>query len=286
MTKIDQFESAFRSAAKEVFSYEPIGIDSVLVVTDLEEYPARQFGDQVRQLLSGVESLASTAWQVVHGGEFASVRDLLDLVEKHRPGLICTYRNLHSEAWKWPFTLGDHLEVLTQATTTPVLVLPHPEAQKASDHAMENTDMVMAMTDHLTGDSRLVNFAVAFTEPQGRLWLTHIEDAAVHERYIEVISKIDTIDTDDAREAIHDQLLKEPHDFIRSCREVLAQQGLSIQVEEIVTMGYHLKEYEKLVEEHKVDLLVLNTKDEEQLAMHGMAYPLAVELRMIPLLML
>jgi len=30
----------------------------------------------------------------------------------------------------------------------------------------------------------------------------------------------------------------------------------------------------------------LNTKDEDQLAMHGLAYPLAVELRQIPLLML
>ena len=36
----------------------------------------------------------------------------------------------------------------------------------------------------------------------------------------------------------------------------------------------------------RVDLLVMNTKDEDQLAMHGLAYPLAVELRQIPLLML
>ena len=38
--------------------------------------------------------------------------------------------------------------------------------------------------------------------------------------------------------------------------------------------------------EHGVDLVVLNTKDEDQLAMHGLAYPLAIELRQIPLLML
>jgi hypothetical protein len=30
----------------------------------------------------------------------------------------------------------------------------------------------------------------------------------------------------------------------------------------------------------------MNTKDEDQLAMHGLAYPLAIELRTIPLLML
>ena len=41
-----------------------------------------------------------------------------------------------------------------------------------------------------------------------------------------------------------------------------------------------------LIERHQVDLLVLNTKDQHQLAMHGMAYALAVELRQTPLLML
>jgi hypothetical protein len=35
-----------------------------------------------------------------------------------------------------------------------------------------------------------------------------------------------------------------------------------------------------------VDLLVMNTKDEDHSAMHGLAYPLAVELRGTPLLML
>jgi hypothetical protein len=40
------------------------------------------------------------------------------------------------------------------------------------------------------------------------------------------------------------------------------------------------------VDEHHVDLLVLNTKDEDQLAIHGLAYPLAVELRNTPLLLL
>jgi len=30
----------------------------------------------------------------------------------------------------------------------------------------------------------------------------------------------------------------------------------------------------------------MNTKDEDQLAMHGLAYPLAIEVRSIPLLLL
>jgi hypothetical protein len=47
-----------------------------------------------------------------------------------------------------------------------------------------------------------------------------------------------------------------------------------------------LGEYRRLITEHRVDLLVFNTLDDDQLAMHGLAYPLAAELRQIPLLML
>ena len=59
-----------------------------------------------------------------------------------------------------------------------------------------------------------------------------------------------------------------------------------IEIKEIVTLGHNLHEHQRLVQDHNVDLLVLNTKDHDQLAMHGLAYPLAVELRTTPLLML
>ena len=64
------------------------------------------------------------------GREFASPADLLERVAQHAPDLICTYRNLHSETWKYPYSLGEHLDVLTQMTSAPVLVLPHPRAHE------------------------------------------------------------------------------------------------------------------------------------------------------------
>ena len=289
MTNVDQFESAFRSAAKEVFSFEPVGLGSILIVTDLERGDAVLYEQQIRAFLSVLEAPDQPqppAWRTVPGSEYRTVRDMLDLVEEAKPDLICAYRHLHSEGWRWPFTLGDHVEVLTQATSTPVLVLPHPQAQRAAEHAIENTNVVMAMTDHLTGDRRLVNYAARFTEPGGRLLLSHVEDDATFERYIEAISKITTIDTDHAREAIHEQLLKEPGDYVESCRTGLAERRPDLTVEPLVVMGRRLSEYERIITEHEIDLLVMNTKDEDQLAMHGLAYPLAVELRSIPLLMM
>ena len=129
--------------------------------------------------------------------------------------------------------------------------------------------------------------AAELTEPGGRLILTHVEDVAAFERYIAVIGKIPEIDTDAARQEILDQLLKEPRDYIDSCRRVLEEEGVPLStIDEVVTLGHHLADYKRFALEHDVNLLVLNTKDEDQLAMHGMAYALAVELRQIPLLML
>jgi hypothetical protein len=40
------------------------------------------------------------------------------------------------------------------------------------------------------------------------------------------------------------------------------------------------------VRQSGVELLVINTKDDDQLAMHGLSHPLAIELSDLPLLLL
>lgn len=285
MSKVDQFESTFRSAVKETYTYQRLELPKVLVVTDLESKAATTFGNTCQEFLWLFED---SIWSALTKNDFSNVAELLQQVAQYEPDLICTYRHLHSDAWKWPHSLGEHVDVLTQVTSCPVMVLPHPERGGASKHAHKNTDRVMAITDHMTGDHRLVNFALRFTEPGGKLFLTHVEDQLVFDRYIEVISKIPDIDTDLARESIQAHLLKEPSDYIESCRKVMSEsKDLSdISIEARVIMGHRLSEYERLIEEHEIDLLVMNTKDDEQFAMHGLAYPLAVDLRSIPLLML
>ena len=286
MTRVDQFESVFRSAARTVFQPEPVEIDSVLVVCDGDGSAAEEFAARSHSFLGILDESENLRWVTVPGSEFRTVPDLLERVETERPGLICTHRHLHSESWRWPYTLGEYVDVLTQATTTPVLVMPHPERPEFQELAGRRPRSVMAMTDHLTGDNRLVNYAAHVTQRGGRLLLGHVEDDAIFERYMEAISKISTIDTDLAREEIRARLLKDPEDYIESCREGLARSMPELTIESIVTSGHHIQAYRRLIEEHEVDLLVMNTKDEDQLAMHGLAYPLAIELRTIPLLML
>ncbi len=144
----------------------------------------------------------------------------------------------------------------------------------------------MAITDHITEDARLVDYALSLTARSGTCWLTHIESQQQFDRFVGAVEKIPEIETDDARELVRAQLLKEPRDYIESCRKVIEAQAVPVELEAIVAMGDRIGEYRRLVEDHCVDLLVLNTMDGGQLAMHGQAYPLAVELRGVPLLML
>ncbi len=284
MTKIDTFESVFKSADKPVYTYGRVEIARVLVVTDLTDAEAILLISQVRAFLSVLGE--NLDWRHLGGADFATVGRLLEQVETAVPDLVVTYRHLHSNAWQWPHSLGAYLDVLTQATDVPVLVLPHPDADRALPHAIANTDCVMAITDHLTADARLVDYALRLTAPSGRCWLTHIESKRQFDYFVAAVEKVPEIETDDVRELVEVQLLKEPRDYIESCRKVIEAEGVQAKIEPIVAMGDRIETYRDLVADHRVDLLVLNTMDGDQLAMHGQAYPLAVELRGIPLLML
>ncbi len=285
MTQIDQFESVFRAAAHDAFVYTPIDFKRVLVVTDTGPEETQSFLGQIKDYAACLNR-PEVDWEVLTGDEFQTASELLDKVEAHDPDLICTYRNLHSEAWQFRHSLGEQLDILLQRSVAPVLVMPHPRAGFAHDTALADTQVVMAITDHLTNNHGLVNHAVCFVKSGGELYLTHIEDEEVFERYIDAISKIPSIDTDEARERLARQLLQDPKRYIDSCRSVLDTHGLALPIHSIVEFGHHLRQYQTAVEAHQVNLLVMNTKDDDQLAMHGLAYPLAVELRQLPLLML
>jgi hypothetical protein len=57
-------------------------------------------------------------------------------------------------------------------------------------------------------------------------------------------------------------------------------------VHEIVQFGSALSEYQSIIDDNHIDLLILNTKEEGQLAMNGIVYAMAVEFKYRPLLLL
>ena len=284
MTQIDKFESVFRGADKPVFHYEAPAIRKALLVCDLDRGEAERLLGQVRRFLAVLK--APLSWEVIEGARVSGIREMLAVLEELTPDLVVSYRHLHSDGWHYPYGLGEYLEVLTQGTDYRVLVLPHPEAGRALPHSLENTDRVMAITDHLAGDHRLVNHALRCTGPGGACDLAHVTDGVTFDRLVETISKIPEIDTVSAGADLLEQMQKEPRDYVVACRRAVEEQGLDVHVGEVVMVGHRLSEYQRLVEEHKVDLLVCNTRDEDQLAMHGLVHPLAVQLRQVPMLML
>ncbi|MFP8871558.1 MAG: hypothetical protein VCB43_09115, partial [Myxococcota bacterium] len=173
MTNLNTFESVFKAADKPVHTHSSIDVRRLLFVTDLADEAATGLIDQALSFLSVLGE--NVEWQHVGGGDFNSVGALLEVVERAQPDLIVTYRHLHSHAWQWPHGLGEYLDVLTQATHYPVLVLPHPDGDRAVPHAVSNTDRVMAITDHILGDARLIDYALHFTAAGKTCWLTHIE---------------------------------------------------------------------------------------------------------------
>ncbi len=142
------------------------------------------------------------------------------------------------------------------------------------------------MTDHLTGDSQIINWAARFVPKNGKLVLAHVEDDAAHARYIDIISKIPDLSTDVAKEQILARLLKEPEDFIADVKKVFEREAVPIELVPEIRAGHFIGDYQEILDAHEGDLLVMHTKEDSQMAMKGHAYAIAVEYRHVALLLL
>lgn len=286
MTNIDQFESVFKAADKPVFHHQPVDVERILIVTDSDDRAHDLLKERASILLRALLRQTEPEWSMAGANDYDSVADLLGRIETFQPSVILTYRNLHIRSAEHPYSLGTYVDVMTQVSNVPVILFPRDIINPEASGNWHDTNSVMAITDHLSGEDRLVSYAAQLTEPEGKLYLTHVEDRAIFERYIETIGKIPSIDTDAAREKILDQLLEDPADYIASCSTILADHALPLEVVPLITLGHVMSDHRRLIDEHDVDILVMNTKDDDQLAMHGLAYPLSVELRDTPLMLL
>jgi len=280
---IDEFESIFRRAEKEQFSYVDIPVKSVTIVSDQGREQAESLQADVRQFIHRLDDVES--WRIITGDDYRTVADLTGRIDEERTDLLITHRHLQETSLVPQHSLGVCLDVLTQTTSIPVLVLPGTSAQPVP-LAKRDCNRVMVVADHISGDNRLINYGALMCRAGGSMWLCHVEDDLVFERYMNAIGRIPEIDSDDARILIENQLLKEAADFIEECSRVIHAEGPRISVESHIGRGHHLRDYHRLIQDHDVDLLVLNTKDDDQLAMHGRAYSLSVELTDVSMLLL
>ena len=280
---IDEFESMFRRADKQQFSYVDVPIESVTLVSDGTREQAESALTDLRRFIHVLDAVENR--RIIVGDDYQTVAGLLALIDQQQTDLVVTHRHLQESSLVPQHSLGVYLDVLTQITSIPVLVMPGTSINPVPV-AARDCDRVMVVADHISGDNRLINYAAAMCRDGGTMWLCHVEDDLVFERYMQAISRIPEIDSDDARNLIENQLLKEASDFIDECSKVIQAEGPNISIEPYVGRGHHLRDYRQMIQDYDIDLLVLNTKDDDQLAMHGRAYSLSVELVDVSMLLL
>ena len=273
MVKIDEFQSVFRAAEREPLVYEMPPLGRVALVTDREHGNPDATREQVARFLP---ALAASDWTTVVVDDCETVDGVVRAVEAARPDLIVAFRHLGEAALVPQHSLGVYLDVLTQVLAQPVLVLPGTAADRRTlDGTAQST---MVVTDHIRGERRLIGYAAAVSPPGSRLWLCHVEDDAAFKRYIGIIGQIPELDTDLARDRIDKTLRHEAEEYLAAAVAGLKAAGLDLEIAPHITRGHRFGAFRDLVTDHQVDLLVVNTKDDEQLAMQGTAYALAVEL--------
>lgn len=283
VNSLDQFESVFKRSYKTRFKYKAAELNRILVITGSEEKRSAEISQITQKFLKSATRDAN--WQVIHGGEITDVKSLLKRCQDEAPDLIITYRNLKQPDRDLPYGLGSYLVALTQGLHVPIMILPYFTDDTDYSKVMLNTNSVTVMAGHIEGHDDLINLGVCLTEPNGRLHVTHFEDKRTFEYYINAISKIPQLDTDIARAELADQLLRQPQNYLEQCIEVLSEARPNIEVVAIVQMAETLAACQQHIRDNQVDLLIMQSKDEDQLAMNGIAYTLGVELKQVPLLL-
>ena len=281
MVKVDEFASIFRAAEREPFRYQrpPLARGTLVTDRDHEAAAATQAA-----IATFAPPLAATEWTTLVVDEHDGVAALADAVAASQPDVVAAFRHLGEASLVPQHSLGVYLDVLTQVTPQPVLVLPGTAADRVP--LPDRATRTMAVTDHVTGDERLIGYAAALTAPGGQLWLCHIEDDATFERYLHAIGQIPELDTDIARRRIAGVLEQEARDYLAGAKAGLDDAGVDLTIEPHWSMGRPFKTLADHVAAHDVNLVVATTRDDDQLAMHATAYAVAVELIQTPLLLL
>ena len=282
MSTIDQFESTFRSAIKPLYTHSKIKITDVILISDLASESAQQFQNQVQNFLISLGQGLNL--HILDANQSHDLDQLLKYINEFNPQLIVTHRHLHTSNKEHVYTLGDHIEVLTQTTQVPILLFPKDIAH--NEAFLVSPSKVLVLTDQLIEHPRLVDYALSIMKDTGQLSLAHIEDESQFERYMSMIAKIPEIDTESARSFLREQMYKDAQNFFSVIDQNIKDQGLAIDVQASFRMGHKLRTYVSIAAENHVELVVIQGKDEDQIAMHGLSYPLAVELNHLPLLII
>ena len=150
----------------------------------------------------------------------------------------------------------------------------------------------LVATRHLTDDSALVDWALHLTSDDGTVVLAHVEDAAHVRRYLDAIGRIRGLNTDLATDKLPDKLLQLSRDYIASVLEQMRAHGVRETLHSEVRLGDPMAEFESIIEQHDVDLLVAAAREQQadtertsrSRPINGRTFALATEFAALPVL--
>ena len=277
MLKLDHFASVFRAADKDIISIPKYTLSKVLLVTDVSHEKSIEIWKRWEALF-----FQNVEVTILHGEESKDISLITQKVDASRCDLIISYRCLHSENWQYPHAIGSYVEVITQLTSTPVLLMPHI-LEDTQEYAPPES--IILISDDLTKEAELLGWACSFRGHKSRYTLVELENLAHFNRMLDAIAKIPQIDTEIAQEKIMSQLQKDSQEWVERSQALLEEWDRSPSLSRTQIAQSCMSSCVELVEKEKAELIVLNTKDEDQLAIHGLVYPFMVQFRHIPLLL-
>jgi hypothetical protein len=277
MLKMDHFASIFRAADKELLLISEVLLSKVVLVTDVSREESLEIWERWKGILPNDVELVLFDQETSR-----SLSNLVQRIDTLGCDLIITYRCLHSDAWKYPFAIGSHVEVLTQVSSCPVLLMPDP---RENMDPFTDASLIMLMSGDLSQEGELVGLACGIRGKEAEIILTQLEDNFAMKRLLSLISKIPQIDTDVAERAIFERIEREAEEWVNRCSDLLSQRENPPKITHMLLHEPTIEDCVQLMRNTKPDMLVINTKDDEQLAIHGLAYPLMVQFRNLPLLL-
>lgn len=277
MLKLDHFASIFRAADKETIAIREREIVKVLIVTDVGYEKSLEIWERWRAFF-----FQTVTVRVLHGEESLDISTITEKLDEADCDLIVSYRCLHSENWRYPHAIGSYVEVITQLTSKPVLLMPHIR-EDTKDYAPPES--IVLLSNDLTKASDALAWACCFRGHRSRCTLVELENMVHFNRVLDVIAKIPQLDTDVAREKIMKQMHTDSADWVIRSQKILKnwKRPPSLARKQVVQNA--LAACSDIVQQVGAELIVLNTKAEDQLALHGLVYPFMVHFRHTPLLL-
>ena len=257
-SKLDLFGSVFKRSVKHHFRHVEHKLEKVYLLGDEENMEAMQ---------SSMQAYCPNCLVHLYNDNFLW-KEFKQKIAQEAPDLIVLQRHLGITQKDLRSSLSPILECITQEVQIPLLVLP-------SEFQELKIATVGIGFDHQIDNSDLVNRGLLMHKFLKKVAFIHIEDVAIFNYYMDAISRIPEINTEQAETHIKETILSLSEDFFEDAAAHLEEHDITsiihCELDEVV------KSYERIVAENKIDLLVFEAQDETKLAMHSLGQSMTIQ---------